>query len=177
MLLLNDLKPGTRSKMDGLHFLSILPENAIPAAFLDPQYRGVLDKLKYGNEGDSRERRRAELAQMTEGTIKAFISGIDRVLTPSGYLFLWIDKFHLCTGFAQWCEGTSLEVVDLMNWKKGRIGMGYGLAGLPNIAPCCRNIRVVPRGSERIMAFRIPGRRRFPDRTIRTASLRDCKRG
>ena len=53
------LKPNTRLKMDGLEFLSLLPAGAIPVAFFDPQYRGVLEKLSYGNEGKSRGRRRS----------------------------------------------------------------------------------------------------------------------
>ena len=67
--------------MDGLEFLSLLPGAAIPVAFLDPQYRGVLEKLKYGNEGELRGKRRAALAQMTaKETIVEFIRGIDRAL-------------------------------------------------------------------------------------------------
>ena len=40
-----------RVAMDGLTFMSKLPEECIAAVFFDPQYRGVLDKLSYGNEG------------------------------------------------------------------------------------------------------------------------------
>ncbi|MDE0346653.1 MAG: DNA methyltransferase [Boseongicola sp.] len=119
------LKPDTRLKMDGLEFLSLLPESAIPVAFLDPQYRGVLDKLAYGNEGKSRGTRRSALVQMPEETIVEFVRGIDRVLIPSGHLFLWVDKFHLCQGVRPWLEGTELEVVDLVTWDKGTFGMGY----------------------------------------------------
>ena len=119
------LVPDTRLKMDGLEFLSLLPEAAIPVAFLDPQYRGVLEKLKYGNEGELRGKRRAALVQMTEDTIAAFIRGIDRALLPSGHLFLWIDKYHLCQDFHSWFDGTGLEVVDLVTWDKGTFGMGY----------------------------------------------------
>ena len=42
------------NKMDGLVLLQGLEENSIRACFFDPQYRGVLDRLKYGNEGKSR---------------------------------------------------------------------------------------------------------------------------
>ena len=119
------LRPDTRLKMDGLEFLSLLPESAIPVAFLDPQYRGVLDKLAYGNEGKSRGTRRSALVQMPEETIVEFVRGIDRVLIPSGHLFLWVDKFHLCQGVRPWLEGTDLEVVDLVTWDKGTFGMGY----------------------------------------------------
>ena len=119
------LKPNIRLKMDGLKFLSLLPNESMPIAFLDPQYRGVLDKMNYGNEGKSREKRRCSLQQMTEKQIAKFIQEIDNVLIPSGHLFLWIDKFHLCQGFTHWLDDTNLEVVDLLIWDKDRIGMGY----------------------------------------------------
>ena len=114
-----------RLKMDGIKFLAQLPESRIPVAFFDPQYRGVLDKLKYGNEGKKRGKARSDLPQMEEEKIQKFIFGINRVLMPSGHLFLWMDKFHLCTGFSNWLTGTQLHVVDMMTWNKKRIGMGY----------------------------------------------------
>ena len=120
-----DLQFNKRIKMDGLHFLNKLPENTIPVAFLDPQYRGVLDKLGYGNEGISRGAARSSLKQMTESIIQSFITGIDKVLMPSGHLFLWMDKFHLCSGFDKWMDSTKLDVVDMLTWDKGKIGMGY----------------------------------------------------
>ena len=36
-----------------------------------------------------------------------------------------MDKFHLCTGFSNWLDGTKFDVVDMITWYKGRIGMGY----------------------------------------------------
>ena len=119
------LVPNTRLQMDGLQFLALLPADSVPVAFLDPQYRGVLDKLAYGNEGVSRGKRRAALPQMPEALIAEFVRGIDRALGPSGHLFLWMDKFHLCQGFRAWLDGTRLDVVDLVVWDKGRMGMGY----------------------------------------------------
>lgn len=122
------LPPGlafdSRLRMEGLHFLGLLPSGAVPVAFLDPQYRGVLDHLAYGNEGERRGGARASLPQMTD-EIPAFIAGIDRCLMPSGHLFLWTDKYHLCTGIGHWLEGTALEIVDMVTWHKKRIGMGY----------------------------------------------------
>lgn len=115
----------TRLKMDGIQFLDSLPDDAVPVAFFDPQYRGVLDKLRYGNEGQSRGRERCALEQMSEKLIGKFLRLISTTLIPSGHLFLWMDKFHLCTGFTQWLSGTQLEVVDMITWDKGRIGMGY----------------------------------------------------
>jgi len=119
------LKSNTRLKMDGLRFLSLIDDAQVPVAFLDPQYRGVLERLSYGNEGESRGRRRAALEQMDEATISHFIEEIDRVLIPSGHLFLWVDKFHLCQGLGDWPAKTSLDIVDLVTWDKGTIGMGY----------------------------------------------------
>ena len=119
------LRLNTRMKMDGLKFLAKLPHDSIPVAFFDPQYRGVLDKLGYGNEGKDRGKARCELEQMTEEQISVFIQGIAAALIPSGHLFLWMDKFHLCMGFSDWLRGTSLDVVDMLTWDKGRIGMGY----------------------------------------------------
>ncbi len=116
---------GVRVRMDGLELLGQLPEACVAAAFFDPQYRGVLDKLVYGNEGVLRGQRRASLPQMSSETIGKFIAEISRVLGPSGHLFLWIDKFHLCSGITEWTTGTDLTTVDLVTWSKGRIGMGY----------------------------------------------------
>ena len=114
-----------RLKINGLDLLSQIPDDSIKATFFDPQYRGILDKMNYGNEGESREKRRVALNQMDASTIEKFIFAIDRVLVPSGHLFLWIDKFHLCEGVRSWFTNTSLNTVDLVVWEKPRIGMGY----------------------------------------------------
>ena len=113
-----------RNKLDGIELLSRFPDKSVPAVFFDPQYRGVMDKLDYGNEG-ARQKGRAALTQMPESIIEQFIQDIDRVLKPSGHLFLWIDKFHLVEGISPWFATTSLETVDLVTWDKERIGMGY----------------------------------------------------
>lgn len=113
-----------RSFCDGREFLSMIPEGEAACCFFDPQYRGVMDRMNYGNEG-SRQKGRAELSQMPDDMIVEFVRGIDRAVRPSGHLFLWIDKFHLCEGTRHWTAGTSLEVVDLVTWNKGRMGMGY----------------------------------------------------
>lgn len=114
-----------RLRMDGLELLANLPDESISASFFDPQYRGVLDKLSYGNEGKSRGKARSELRQMTDDVITDFIKEICRTLAPSGHLFLWMDKFHLCTGISEWISETDFQTVDLITWDKGRIGMGY----------------------------------------------------
>ena len=114
-----------RNQSDGLDLLAALDAETIPLCIFDPQYRGILDKMQYGNEGVSRGRARSSLPQMSEETIVEFIAGISRVLVPSGHLFLWVDKFHLCTGVGHWVGQWGLEVVDLVTWNKERMGMGY----------------------------------------------------
>lgn len=104
--------------------LSKVEDKSIALAFFDPQYRGVLDKMKYGNEG-KRQKGRNELCQMSEETIRNFIAEIHRVLRPSAYLMLWIDKFHLCEGIQEWFEDTTFQTVDLITWDKCKMGMGY----------------------------------------------------
>lgn len=117
-------KPNARNRSDGLVFLESLQASAFPLCIFDPQYRGVLDRQKYGNEGE-RQKDRARLRQMDEAQIGAFIEAIDRVLIASGHLLLWLDKYHLCTGVSSWISSTDLETVDLIVWNKMRIGMGY----------------------------------------------------
>ncbi len=113
-----------RNQADGKVFLESLAASSFPLCIFDPQYRGVLDRQKYGNEG-KRQKDRAARIQMSEDVIKSFIAEIDRVLIQSGHLLLWMDKYHLCTGVGPWLEGTDLQTVDLIVWNKMRIGMGY----------------------------------------------------
>ena len=112
------LQYNTEIKMEGLNFLSLINNNDISTCFFDPQYRGILDKMNYGNEGVSRGKSRSSLIQMGEKQIKEFIKEINRVIKPSGHLFLWIDKFHLCNGIKDWFESTSFEIVDFITWNK-----------------------------------------------------------
>lgn len=121
----NVFKINDKNKVNGLMLLEAIEDEAIATAFFDPQYRGVLDKLQYGNEGKSRGKARCNLPQMTERDMIDFIEEIDRVLKPSGHLFLWVDKFHLCEGIDWWLYQTDLSVVDLITWDKDKIGMGY----------------------------------------------------
>lgn len=111
-----------KNRIDGLQLLSKIGNETIATAFFDPQYRGVLDKLNYGQH---RMKQRFDLQQMDEETIIRFIKEINRTLKKSGHLFLWVDKYHLCQGIIKWIAGTSLNVVDMITWDKGKIGMGY----------------------------------------------------
>ena len=119
------LKLDSKQKMDGLKLLEKLETDSIPLVFFDPQYRTILDKQNYGNEGAGRQKDRSALPQMDNATIKKFLAEIERVLIPSGHLMLWVDKYILCSGIHSLMEGRSLQLVDLVTWNKGRMGMGY----------------------------------------------------
>jgi site-specific DNA-methyltransferase (adenine-specific) len=113
-----------RNEADGLTLLRHLETDSFPLCIFDPQYRGVLDRQKYGNEG-SRQQERSTLPQMDEKEIISFIKEIYRTLMPSGHLLLWVDKYHLCMGVMPWLSETQLFTVDLIVWNKKRMGMGY----------------------------------------------------
>lgn len=111
--------------IDGIDLLKQIPNGSLKVVFFDPQYRGILDKLSYGNEGKNRGKDRSDLPQMSEDIIKSFLKEIERVLAPSGYLFLWVDKFHLVEGINAWIDDLNMNIVDLITWNKMKIGMGY----------------------------------------------------
>jgi site-specific DNA-methyltransferase (adenine-specific) len=115
-MILNSYNTGCGLEM----MTNYISNNSVSAAFFDPQYRGVLDKLSYGNEG-ARQIGRAALTQMSEEMIVNFIAQLERVLIPGGHLFLWVDKFHLCEGVKHWYSKGGLKQVDMLVWDKGRI--------------------------------------------------------
>ena len=121
-----EIKLNHKNRIDGITLLKKLETASLKAVFFDPQYRGVLDKLKYGNEGAGRGKNRSDLTQMSPEIIYDFLMQIERILTPSGYLFLWVDKFHLVEGIKPWLKNLkSLEPVDMITWNKEKMGMGY----------------------------------------------------
>jgi site-specific DNA-methyltransferase (adenine-specific) len=109
---------------DALTLLQALPDGCSPLVFFDPQFRSVLDKLAFGNEGVGRQRARVALPQMTEDYTDQCSREIARVLRPSGYSMTWTDTFNLCAGHHLRVGGV-LSCVDLIAWDNGRIGMGY----------------------------------------------------
>jgi hypothetical protein len=64
---------------DGLALLQSLPGGCTPLVFFDPQHRGVLDKLQYGNEW-ARQKGRFALPAMTSGYIEQCCREAARVL-------------------------------------------------------------------------------------------------
>ena len=69
--------------MNGVMLLKSLKDGEAAFAHFDPQYRGVLDQLDFGNEG-SRQKERAKLPQMSDDDVSFFVEQIERVLRPSG---------------------------------------------------------------------------------------------
>src|SRR5262245_38544914 len=114
--------PNISQRGDALALLQSLPANCTPLVFFDPQHRAVLDKLKFGNEGE-RQRGRARLPAMTEDYIDACCREIARVLVPSGYCMLWLDTYGLCEAHHK-RVADCLKCVDLIAWDNQRPGMG-----------------------------------------------------
>lgn len=119
-----------RLRMDGYELMRGLPDDAAALVILDPQYRAVLDKQNYGNEG-RRQKRRAALPDMRAEDISALVEQAGRVLRPSGHLALWMDKFSLASAhYHVWLNRAGVfQVVDLGAWNGGRMGMGARFRG------------------------------------------------
>jgi site-specific DNA-methyltransferase (adenine-specific) len=108
---------------DALTLLRSLPDGCTPLVFFDPQYRGVLDRQQYGNEG-ARQKGRVALPSMTGENIDLCCREAARVLAPGGYLLRWVDTFHLCEGDHRRIADV-LTCVGLIAWDCLRMGMGY----------------------------------------------------
>jgi site-specific DNA-methyltransferase (adenine-specific) len=117
------ITPNVMQRGDALILLRSLPDSCTPLVFFDPQHRSVLDKMRFGNEGE-RQRGRAKLPAMTESYIDAVCCEIARILKPSGYLMRWIDTFGLVEAHHLRIPGECLKPVDLIAWDSLRPGMG-----------------------------------------------------
>jgi len=115
--------PNIAQRGDALALLQSLPANCTPLVFFDPQHRAVLDKLKFGNEGE-RQRGRAKLPAMNEDYIDACCFETARVLRPSGYLIRFIDTFCLVEAHHLRIPREVLARVDLIAWDNLRLGQG-----------------------------------------------------
>src|SRR6188472_4028665 len=105
-----------------LELLQSLPAGSASVVIFDPQHRGVLDNLRFGNEG-GRQRGRAILPAMTDEYIDACLCADARVLRPSAYVFFWVDTYRLGTG-AHLRVANVLASVDLIAWDSLCMGMG-----------------------------------------------------
>jgi len=107
---------------DALDLLRALPDACAALMFFDPQHRGVLEHLRFGNEG-ARQRGRAGLPVMNEGYIDDVCRESARALKPGGYLMRWTDTYCLCEGHHLRITDT-VKSVDLIAWDNLRPGMG-----------------------------------------------------
>jgi site-specific DNA-methyltransferase (adenine-specific) len=114
----------TMNKADGLELLRTTPDEYTKLVIFDPQYRQVLDNMKFGNEGERQKGRAALRRQQSTMEICQFSAEMVRVLKPGGYVMLWCDKFILCQGLALNFFQGHLKLVDMLTWDKGKIGMG-----------------------------------------------------
>jgi site-specific DNA-methyltransferase (adenine-specific) len=110
---------------DSLALLRSLRDSCSPLVWFDPQFREVLDRQKYGNEGIGRQQARAALPAMTPEFIDECCRESLRVLRPSGYLMRWVDVFGLCTAQHLRIVNESCQIVDLIAWDSLKMGMGY----------------------------------------------------
>jgi site-specific DNA-methyltransferase (adenine-specific) len=125
LLSLQGVELNARQRIDAVDLLSRIPDRIATMFWFDPQYRAVLDRLAFGNEG-ARQKGRSALKSMTDGDIAFVVEEAARVLKPSGHLMLWTDKFSVASGhWQQWRRrARHLEIVDMIAWNKMRIGMG-----------------------------------------------------
>ncbi|WNE40591.1 MAG: hypothetical protein mread185_000048 [Mycoplasmataceae bacterium] len=98
--------------------MTSLNEEITPLVFFDPQYEKVADI--------TRANKKLPLVYQTDQEITQFISEIERILEPNGYLCLWINKAVLLECRAvQWLKATQhLKITDLLIWKKNNFGFG-----------------------------------------------------
>lgn len=161
VILPSRLKTNQQLKMDGLKFLSNIPTDSIPVSFFDPQYEVYMKKWQYGNEHTSRNYKRVEIPQMSDTLITKFVTDIFKILMHSGHLFLWLDKFHLCTNFRDWFEDTNLESVDLITWNKKRSSCGIEQDIPVNFYLYYKNYPNVQKEPGQHVTFLMCGMRRF----------------
>lgn len=108
--------------MEGRKMLGKLDDESIRIGFFDPQYPLINDREV---SGSARQQKRLSLPWMSYKVINNFIKEYERVLAPSGFLFLWTDARHLLVGIDNWMKGSGLIRRNLIVWDKGKMGLGF----------------------------------------------------
>jgi site-specific DNA-methyltransferase (adenine-specific) len=148
---LRKIARNVRQRMSGYELLCRLEDGEAAMAFFDPQYRGIMDAMDYGNEG-ARQKERAKLPQMSDRMIGLFLEGIARVLHPSGYVGFWVDKFMIGTGdHHRLLNAAGLPVVDVICWDSLRFGMGKRTRGAAQYLVMGQKLPRVARWTDRRM--------------------------
>ena len=117
--------PNIAQAGDALTLLRSLPNASAALGFFDPQFRELLTRQAYGNEGVSRQIARARLPAMAPEYITAVIVEFARVLKPAAYLMRWTDKYVLYEGRHLGIAPDLFKIVDLIATDNERIGQGY----------------------------------------------------
>jgi len=154
---------------DALALLRSLSDSCARLGWFDPQHRSVLNKMKFGNEGE-RQRGRAQLPQMSDAFIDACCIEIARILKPSGYCMRWLDTFGLVEGHHLRIPREYFEPVDLIAWDSLRPGMGKRSRRRGDYLLALQKPRLRPARHGGITGFQAVGLRRSIARYIRTSS-------
>jgi hypothetical protein len=111
--------PNVAQAGDALILLQSLPDCCSRLGFFDPQFRELLDRQKYGNEGE-RQSARARLPAMTPSYIDAVTIEFARVLKPSGYLMPWTDKYRSVGSIEATiaCCEIPMTIIEPSVWKR-----------------------------------------------------------
>ena len=128
----SEYRQNTAQCGDALTLLQSLSDSAASLMFFDPQHRGVLDYLKFGNEG-ARQCGRAKLPAMSEDYIDRVCLESARVLKPGGYLMRWVDTFCLCEAHHLRIADAA-KPVDLIAWDNLRPAWANAPAGAATIS-------------------------------------------
>ena len=70
------VKINYKNKIDGFKLLEQINDVSIKTIFFDPEYRGILDKMSYGNEGKSRGKERCSLQQWISIQFRNFLKNL-----------------------------------------------------------------------------------------------------
>ena len=112
--------PNTKQAGEALELLSSLESNWVSLVFLDPQYEKVSAVLDVNYP----------LVYTTDYQILRILEQIERVLKPSAFCLLWVNKTLLGNDRVPlWLLKTpNLKIVDCLVWyKKNTLGLGSWL--------------------------------------------------
>lgn len=110
----------TKQSWEALELLTNLKENSVSLVFLDPQYEPVKNVLSLNYP----------LYSQSDYQILRILEQIERVLKPSSFCLLWVNKTLLGNDrIPLWLLKTpSLKIVDFLVWhKKNTLGLGNWL--------------------------------------------------
>lgn len=119
-------EPNIKYITNGVNLLKSIPDNSVKLVVFDPEYRQLLDKMKFSNETTQKQKNRCNLAQTSSDIIEEMLVEIERILMPSGYLFYWMDKYMVCQS-NNLPDNSNLSLVDMLVWEKPKIGLGFRL--------------------------------------------------